>query len=259
MKKPSKKTRRIVSFSIFAAVMLAVIITAIVIYVRISAKNAAYDEANKLINSGKYIEAAGKLESLGDFKDCMQLRESISVNVEVEYIKKAGLGDIVTYGNYGDNNEWIVLKSDIEKVLLISRYPIASKPFDESGDNIWEKSSIRKWLNIEYFDEAFSMDEQENILAMNIVNEDKYGASMCVDQIFLLSDNELDEYFSSAANRLTGKEGDWWGRSITEKGVSFVDVIGNIVTEGDDAGAVKGIRPAMWIDVPVIPGNNAAG
>ena len=77
------------------------------------------------------------------------------------------IGEHVMYGSYqGEPVEWRVLDKKDGEILLLSEYGLDILPFDDSGSGsiIWENSSIRNWLNNEFYNSTFSKEEQENIL-----------------------------------------------------------------------------------------------
>lgn len=87
-------------------------------------------------------------------------------------------GDIVKFGKYYQSSskqkdaiEWIVLAQKEDTVLLLSKYILDAKPFNEElVDVTWETCSLRKWLNGDFLKEAFSESEIENILDSEIKN-----------------------------------------------------------------------------------------
>ena len=86
--------------------------------------------------------------------------------------------------------EWIVIDKREESKLVISKYGIDAKIYNDSSENIkWKTSSLRKWLNKDFIDAAFSENEKDLILeTKNSENPDETE-----DKIFLLSDS--DEVF----------------------------------------------------------------
>ena len=90
--------------------------------------------------------------------------------------------DIIKLGKYEqDNNigngpediEWIILKKEDEKVLLLSKYILDYKYYNEDNNKTevtWENSSIREWLNTKFYNAAFSDYEYDLILEENIKN-----------------------------------------------------------------------------------------
>ncbi len=100
--------------------------------------------------------------------------------------------------------EWEVLdySDDGKSALLMSRYALERKAFDESGsDDKWANSSLRSWLNNEFYDQAFTDDEMNMILTTDIVTADNPisgsdGGPDTKDKVFLLSVDELVRYYS---------------------------------------------------------------
>lgn len=93
--------------------------------------------------------------------------------------------------------EWRVLEETEETLFVLSEYCIECKQFHEKNEPIiYEKSSIRKWLNNKFFHAAFNDDERECILETEIMNEynpisftQNGGATR--EKVFLLSYREV--------------------------------------------------------------------
>lgn len=106
--------------------------------------------------------------------------------------------------------EWIILEKDSEnkRALIISKY-ILDVRFNvyKSGEKntTWENSSIRTWLNNEFYNTAFTEEEKNKIKEVQLVNEDNddymtLGGRDTMDKIFLLSISEARKYFSNGDN-----------------------------------------------------------
>ena len=138
----------------------------------------------------------------------------------------ANVGDYIKFGNYpqtanGDIQpiEWQILAKEENKMLLISKYALESKCFDNDCVKNWKKSEIRHWLNVEFYNKAFSENEKKLIRYSSISTEveikKKVGfgfvkslfgeeedfkfirvSELTDDYIFLLSDDEVITYFS---------------------------------------------------------------
>ena len=121
-------------------------------------------------------------------------------------------GQHIIYGSYqGEAIEWRVLDKKGDEVLLISEYGLDAQPYDTSGKKrvLWKDSTIRKWLNDDFYNSAFTEDEKENIvLSFSEGFEKKNDSSRLEggkpyyhlereteDKIFLLSYTEMCEYF----------------------------------------------------------------
>ena len=149
------------------------------------------------------------------------------------------IGNIVTFGRYEQDNdtkngpeeiEWIVLDYDEKenKALLLSRYGLDGKPYGVINPAVWETSSLRKWLNGLFLDEAFTKKEQSPILITKVDNSPAQacpvykqvgvdleylqdGGNDTQDRIFILSYAEAERYLglditanTNMATRLTG-------------------------------------------------------
>lgn len=159
--------------------------------------------------------------------------------------------------------EWLVLDEDEEALFIVSKKALVSRPFDLSG-NGWEKSDIRKWLNSEFYYEAFKPEERHYIQRSDVETEDVYGmrCGWTQDELFLLSFEEVEKHFPDQSSRIQEKsawaqytlgEGEkdtnaWW---LRDKGA--YDSAGLMVLEDgkyESLGGtqnIEGIRPAMRI------------
>lgn len=200
----------------------------------------------------------------------------------------AKIGDYVTFGKYEqDNNtendmediEWLVLDIQGDKALLISKYGLDCKPYNEDLMFVtWETCTLRKWLNNEFINNAFDMSERNKILTSEVTAKDneRYGTD-AGDKIFLLSINEVDEYFASDDERkcsatdyaigkgaytsdsyTTGGRATcwWWLRSLgydssdSYDHAAYVKYDGTVDVRGIPMiGCSSTIRPALWVNL----------
>ena len=118
--------------------------------------------------------------------------------------KNVKVGSYITLGNFEQDNmeengkepiEWLVLEVQDDKALVISKYGLISKQYDETGaGETWENCSLRKWLNGEFFETTFTNAEQTRILESQVKNNEPVG-NVTMDQVFLLSQEEVERYF----------------------------------------------------------------
>lgn len=112
------------------------------------------------------------------------------------------VGDIVVFGKYEqDNNpdngtepiEWIVLDTKDNQVWLLSRYGLDAKPF---GTGVfasdWEDSSLREWLNNDFYNQAFSDEEKESIRESVVLNNENHIKKETRNKVFVLSREEMN-------------------------------------------------------------------
>ncbi len=137
-------------------------------------------------------------------------------------LSNAAVGSFVTFGLYEqDNNamngpepiEWEVLDVQDGKALLVSRYVLDEVDYNEEYTNTtWETSSLRNWLNEDFYNIAFNSAERNKIESTYIVNEDNpyyemEGGNNTNDRVFCLSLEEIRKYYdfdSWDENDMTG-------------------------------------------------------
>ena len=157
--------------------------------------------------------------------------------------------------------------------LLLSRYVIEAKPYhSELEESSWEESTVRTWLNTDFYNLAFAEAEFE-VVEKELKND--VGAAT-EDKVFLLSKEEAEYYFSSDESKIAKAtdcaiahgvyefnnfEGDyenlnrncrWWLRSsnLSDGGALWVNALGEIDVFGYRANTVMvGVRPAMWVKI----------
>ncbi|MCR4593430.1 MAG: DUF6273 domain-containing protein, partial [Clostridiales bacterium] len=248
--------------------------------------SSKYDRAVALIDSGDYDTAIELLKKL-NYKDSEAQLVTCYIGKygEKEYnlIKSINVGDTYKFGSYEqDNNtsngkediEWIVLKKEGLSLMLISKYTLDCQQYNTEYKNVtWETCSLRTWLNGTFINNAFSSNEQKIIRSTKVTADKNPSYSTnpgndTNDKVFLLSINEVNEYFSSDAEReckpteyavaqgafKSDSSGNcvWWLRSpglvsdfaADVYGDGSVGDIGDNVDRDDCA-----VRPALWIDL----------
>ncbi len=194
----------------------------------------------------------------------------------------AKVGDIVDFGSYRQSTdvdaektaiEWKVLAKQNEKILLVSEYALDGKQYDkEFEDATWETSSIRRWLNEEFMQAAFTSDEQKWIVEVTVENlanrkHKTKGDKNTQDKIFLLSIDEAEKYFALDEARgctptayavpqlCRGRDNRtnccWWLRSCGNGyySAAFVRDDGRVMAGGARVDICTiAVRPALWVD-----------
>lgn len=138
---------------------------------------------------------------------------------------RAKVGSVVTLGAYEQDNvkengaekiEWIVLDKKDSSLLLLSKYALDNTPFNDTiVETAWEDCTLRKKLNGEFLQGAFTEKESKLIVTTTIsrdVNE-KYGTTTkkaVKDKIFLLSADEAKKYFADDDDH----DGQYYGTSL---------------------------------------------
>ena len=190
------------------------------------------------------------------------------------------VGKTIEFGNYPQDKdgtekpiEWIVMKKEGNQVLLLSKYVLDAKPYNEEFEDVtWETSDIRQWLNNEFYTTAFNKTEKAKIQTSLIKNEDnsEYGTSGgndTEDKVFLLSEKEAETLFSDEEERIAKateyaeksgvyvnkeKAAWWWLRSPGgySDGAAVVSCSGWVYGSGDDVlYCGDGVRPALHLNL----------
>ena len=237
-----------------------------------------YDRAVKCIESGEYQAAYILLDGL-EYKDSAEKLQSIKPLL----LAKANPGDTVFFGAYEqDNNtsngkedvEWLVLEVKDGKALVVSKYALDCKQYNTSNTNVtWETCTLRKWLNTDFINSAFSSDEKAKIPTVTVSADENPDYSTnpgnaTQDQVFLLSITEANKYFGSDSARqckptdyafangayVNSVNGNcwWWLRSpgVTQDSAAYVHSSGDVYEPGSDVDiGTSAVRPAMWISI----------
>jgi len=157
--------------------------------------------------------------------------------------------DVISFGEHN----WQILDIQNDKALIISTNIIDRKAYHTITEHItWQHSTIRKWLNDEFYS-AFSTEEQERILETKVINNDNPnyntpGGNNTVDKIFLLSIDEYKAYKNIISNAAYW----WWLRSPGYHGgrAAGVGSDGRVYVHGNDVDRDdSGVRPALWIKI----------
>lgn len=122
----------------------------------------------------------------------------------------------VNFGSYEQDNdesngkesiEWIIIDENDENTLLISKHILDRLPFNSStiaNATDWENSSLRTYLNSDFFESAFSDDEQALIVPADVQDykTDHVLGEVTRDHVFLLSYDQAWSYFPTESERL---------------------------------------------------------
>ena len=132
-----------------------------------------YKHATILYNFGKYEEAYRIYQDLGMYEDSVQKARQI----KNEHPVLAEVGDYIDFGEYEQDNNlnngketigWRVIAKEEEAVILMSVFVLDCQPYDVYDSGVkWEESSLRKWLNGEFYNGAFSEKERSMIVDYN--------------------------------------------------------------------------------------------
>lgn len=205
------------------------------------------------------------------FCSCSNDENESGTENEMEVITVGTFEQDGNYENGPEPIEWYVLAEQNGNKLILSRNILELKRYNEKylagtatpagmesvssafqydmvKRTSWESSSVRKWLNSEFYLTSFPDAEKEKIVQGN-------------EPVFLLSEQEFSEfvpiqiqacemtqYCKNSDEQIPG----WMLRDLTEaegnQYVSVVDEEGNVVAgKAVPWQTVCGVRPAMWI------------
>lgn len=225
-------------------------------------------------------------EELGDYLDSPQKL------VEIDHLRflYSDVGDIISLGTLQQSDlfslgpkavDWQVLKRVDNRVLVVSKKVLDCR---EYGGETWKDSSLRSYLNGEFFNTVFSSEEQAMIPTVTVKNPDNaadgtYGGGDTEDKIFLLSLDEVEMYIALGnetpdyeARRAEGTSWalekfdglippntyypksdtmGWWLRDPAKRACHlFVSSMGDLDLEGFKMSYNQGgVRPAMWVEL----------
>lgn len=262
-----------------------------------------YQKATNLNAFGKYDEAYAIYVTLTGYKDVDKLLiedDNIVAAKKVLEAREAQftVGNYVTFGEYPQTTagedmtpiEWLVLARDGNKALLISRYWLDAQPYNTDHTSVtWETCTLRTWLNVTFYNKAFSSDEQAAILTTSVDNGKNQGYSKwstsggnnTEDKVFLLSYAEANKYFgvtydnisntksrvaptayaiahgtwtSSSNKTADGTDAGWWW--LRSPG-NYQDFAAVVDTDGSlrniTANYVSGsVCPALWVNIEAL-------
>ena len=282
-KEAERIAKRNKKIAIITTPIVCAIIAFIIVLNTVIIPNNKYNDAIALMDAGNIVEAYEALVALDGYKDSADKANSIYDKYKVEKLKVAKVGDYVFFGAYEqDNNtsngkeyvEWLVLEIKDGKALVISKYALDCQQYNTSCTDVtWETCTLRKWLNNNFINSAFTADEKA-MIPMVTVSADKnpdYSTkpgNATQDQVFLLSITEANKYFNSDSARqckpteyavaggayVGSSNGNcwWWLRSpgLYQDGAASVDIGGGVGVSGNYVYRADGaVRPALWIDL----------
>ncbi len=151
------------------------------------------------------------------------------------------------------------ITEEARRKVEVSKYGLEARLFDSESNN-WADSEIRKWLNGEFYNKAFTDQEKKSIKFSNLSDVST------IDNVFLLNKEEADKYFANDEKRkckvtdyamkngawVAGNDYSvWWLRSPYSNCISIVCLVDfngcslfSSVHFGDFL-----VRPALWINL----------
>mgnify|MGYP003287231317 CR=1 FL=1 len=284
-KEAEKRAKRNKKIAIITTPIVCVVIAFIIVLNAVIIPSQKLKKANTLIEAGDYIAAYELLDGL-NYKDSEEKQQKITPKYYKALLEDLQVGDVVFFGTYEQDNdsangkediEWQVLDKQDGKILVISKYALDCKKYNtEYKDITWESCTLRKWLNSDFPNAAFTAEEQKLIPTVT-VSADKnpeYSTNpgnATQDKVFLLSIPEVSKYFDSNEARKCGateyaKAQGAWTSDINSTGGKATCLwwlrspgYNQLIAAGvrDDGGVYErgssvdydnyAVRPALWI------------
>ena len=104
-------------------------------------------------------------------------------------------GDTVIFGSYEQDNdqtngkepiEWVVMEVEGGDAMLLSRYVLDILAYNDGNmKTSWKNSSLRRWLNSTFYDEAFTAEEKGQLIIKEL--ETKYDEGTTADPVTLMT------------------------------------------------------------------------
>lgn len=235
-------------------------------------RESAKTKAAELILQGSYDDAMASCRNSGVTKTTEENR-ALFAEAERLAIKKAEVGDTVTYGQYANKDlaQWVVINKDEDGAYLLCDLCLFKTPLGESHPDPkydWSDSDFRQLMNSQdVLSDIFTSYEIAGIMSKEHVydgnldeqkGEFKAGSEKkCTDKLFCPSSADILKGVPVARNRISSYNGAgifWWLSDVDPdpaypdeylcfRSVSWQD--GSISSWPADN--ELGVRPAMWV------------
>ena len=156
----AERARKRKQRKILLAVLAVVAVVAFLVVTKVIIPNQKYDAAVALMNEGNYTEAYETFKLLNGYKDSEGQTIVAYQQHKMSELNQASVGTYITLGAYEqdvktgtgkEDVEWQVLAKENNRLLVISRYALDTKRFNEKFmDVTWETCTLRKWLNNDF-------------------------------------------------------------------------------------------------------------
>jgi len=303
MKKVIDKTRKAITQTVLCIVVAIVVLTSLYrIYVGCSAIAVAiFVDKHKDMPCGGYFIPHNHLDLLMRKKisgrissDCMMVFGITGMFVNYSDAGRAVEYETVRMGRYPQKDtleesiEWFIIDEKCGRTLLLSKYYLDAKPYDDRIDNVsWEMSGLRRWLNVDFYHSAFDQQEQKTI-EESVIGSDLYVFSewqeevlpsrITKDKLFVLDPHEKLIYLKMTGNgyfsepteyaiqqlHFNDETADWirfgaveniacqkcWSSWLADpEGPSTGDYcLKDVVAIDEDSRGPLYVRPAVWVD-----------
>lgn len=243
--------------NIFKAVLAVVIVALVITTIFGIVPFINYRKAVNFESAGRIEDAYINYNKALTIPGSRKHAKELSYEMQSSALENAKVGSVVKFGTYyltvdlfsGKGEiEWVVLKKEDNKLLLLSLYAIDRMQFDSSTDDaLWPDSSLRKTLNTDFIDDAFSEQQSQLIVDTTLVTNNVTTQ----DKVFLLSESEYQQY--NEEGKIPALQHTEYAKARDGQGASYYsgDYDNTVyMRDSENYKATKdGIRPAIWLDL----------
>jgi hypothetical protein len=186
------------------------------------------------------------------------------------------VGDIIEFGTFGGNPlNWRVLDVQEGRALLLTNDIIEKRLFHNKPDATWGECELHDYLNSDFLN-SFGTEKSRIVQRINTTPQNKwFGApgGDSTDKVFLLSIEEVVDYFGDSGQlenrpegswriddkhnskrvaKYKGKAWWWWLRSpgYDSHSAAYVYSDGALYVYGHNVIRKEGgVRPALWLNL----------
>lgn len=164
-----------------------------------------YEELERWAAFGKVREAVNEEKT----SPISKIIDNTSEPKRIDVVHALHFSDKLLFGRYPTGPKgkveailWRVIAVEKERILLLSEFLLDAKNFHKENVEVcWASCDLRKWLNKEFYDQAFNAEEKDLILTSQIGMRRNllYGTDCGAEieaAVFLLSVEELYLYFT---------------------------------------------------------------
>ena len=274
--------------SIIGSVAAVIVTVFVVILNTVIIPNNKYNKAIKLIENEEYQEAYDILSNLvhkdsaekaEEIKNVLMPTKELTELCGEAFVEKYVENGKITFGSYEQDNNtsngkekitWKLVAKESKRVYVVSEYALSYGEFKEydasfEGTPSWFNSSIRNWLNNDFYNDAFTDQEKKEIATINYINSNGEQTGD-YDNITLLSLQEVDKFITITKDRTctptvyassTGggfaeepnENTAWWLRTKGDH-LDHAAIINEDGYNGShNVSSVDAVRPALWISL----------
>ena len=166
--------------------------------------------------------------------------------------------DIITFGKY----QWKVLAVNGNRAFVITKNVILNMPLhsdSQARGAIWEKCTLRKYLNGRFLKNNFGQGEQSLIMEVSINNNDRRQRDPLPptkDRVYVMSIDEAKKYQRDLSCELPKQYSArrCWLRDTNGSWAYYIDCEHNAIrTSGlsnqNSSCCDGGVRPVMWLKI----------